>query len=182
MRYFGNYKHLIKPEWVDLLLSTKGIPISPWKDHKENEIEADPDIEQTTARTPEEAALFAKDGPYGNKLIMAEMFTKENLPFILDLGELNYLLDGDWWFIKQLPGQFMPMHRDTKNVHDDNIRIWMPWLDYQEGHVFIHEGKFVEGYVSGDMWRYDKDNDLHGSVNIGLTPRLTFQISYKPIP
>ena len=182
MRFYGNYRHLIKPEWVTALLTTKGIPISPWKDHT-NEIKEDEVVvEQTTAQTPEEAALFAKDGPYGNTLIMAEMFTADNLPFELDLGELNHLLTGDWWFVKQLPGQFMPLHRDTKNTYDDNIRIWMPWLDYQEGHVFIHEGKFVKDYKAGDMWQYDKDNDLHGSVNIGLTPRITFQISQKVIP
>jgi hypothetical protein len=182
MKFLGNYKHLIKDEWIHLLLTTKGIPISPWKDHKESEIEDNIDVEQTTAKSVKEASLFLKDGKYGNSLIMAEMFTNENMPFDLDLKELNYLLNGDWWFVKQSPGQYMPIHRDTKNTHDENTRIWMPWLDYQEGHVFIHNGRFIKDYKMGDLWKYDKDNDLHGSVNLGLTPRLILQISQKLIP
>lgn len=182
MKYLGNFNHLIKPGWIELLLKTKGIPISPWKDHKENEIEDDVVIEQTTAKSPEESLLFDKNGRYGNKLIMAEIFTEENLPFDLDFGELNYLLTGDWWIVKQKPGQFMPIHRDTIHDQTDNTRIWMPWTDYQEGHVFIHEGKFIKDYKAGDMWQYDRDSDLHGSVNIGLVPRIVFQISQKKIP
>jgi hypothetical protein len=182
MKYLGNYKHLIKQEWISLLIETKGTPISPWKDHKESEIEDDVIIEQTTATTKDEASLFSKDGIYGNKLIMAEIFTEENLPFPLNLQELNYLLDGDWWIVKQLPGQYMPMHRDTVHNQNDNIRIWMPLIDYTEGHIFIHEGKFVKDYTAGDLWQYNNDNDLHGSVNLGLTPRFILEISKKKIP
>jgi hypothetical protein len=113
---------------------------------------------------------------------MAEIFDNRNCPFDLDMGELNKYLQGDWWIVKQMPGQFMPLHRDTVNVHDNNYRFWMPWKNYEAGHVFIHENKFVSGYASGDLFRYDQDNDLHGSVNIGLTPRIVLQISQKEIP
>ena len=113
---------------------------------------------------------------------MAEIFTENNLPFNLDLGELNELLIGDWWLVKQMPGQFMPLHRDTVYNQDNNIRLWMPWLDHQEGHIFIHQGKYIKNYLAGDLYQYTKDDDLHGSVNIGLVPRLVLQISKKKIP
>lgn len=181
MDYLGNYKHLIKQEWIDLLLTSKGTPISPWKDYKENEVEEKIDFDQLLTTSAEEQDLFV-NGVYNDNLIMAEIFTEENIPFNLDLGELNYLLTGDWWFVKQLPGQYMPIHRDTPLTHDENNRIWMPWKDYEEGHVFIHEGIFIKNYKAGDVFKYEKDNDLHGSVNLGLTPRLILQISQKKIP
>lgn len=182
MKYLGNYKHLIDPAWIELLLSTPGTPISPWKDHTSSAKKQSIDLDQTLVSNKEQEDLFDTDGVYGDSLIMAEMFNKDNLPFELDLKELNYLLGGDWWFVKQLPGQLMPIHRDTPAYYDDNIRIWMPWLDYDEGHIFIHEGKFINDYKAGDIFKYVKDNDLHGSVNIGLTPRLILQISQKVLP
>lgn len=181
MIFYGNYKHLIKPEWIDKLLSTKGIEISPWKDHTGSNDDAQKNIDQTLAENNEQANLF-KNGTYSDSLIMAEIYDQRNIPFNLDLGDLNKYLDGDWWIVKQNPGQYMPIHRDTVNIHDDNNRFWMPWTDYQEGHVFIHEGKFMNNYKAGDLYRYNKDNDLHGSVNIGLTPRIILQISQKEIP
>lgn len=181
MNYYGNYKDLIKQEWIDILLTTKGIEISPWKDHDGREDTAKVNLNQTLAANEQEKDLFTK-GIYSDNLIMAEIYDKRNCPFELDLGELNKYLQGDWWIVKQMPGQFMPLHRDTVNEWDENYRFWMPWIDYQEGHVFIHEGKFVNDYRAGDLYRYNKDNDLHGSVNIGLTPRIVLQISQKEIP
>jgi len=181
MKYCGNYKHLIDPEWIELLLSTKGIPISPWKDHKENEIKEEIDFNQLLTSTQDERDLFIT-GPYGESLIMAEMFTEENIPFKLDFKEFQHLFAGDWWVIKQLPGQYMPIHRDTAIFYEENNRIWMPFIDYQQGHIFIHEGNFIKDYKAGDMFKYHKDNDLHGSINLSMTPRLVLQISQKPIP
>lgn len=180
MNFYGNFNYLIKDEWIDLLLSTDGIKISPFKDHN-GEDDAEININQTLAKNDEQSNMF-KNGPYGNDLIIAEIFDERNCPFILDMGELNRYLEGDWWIVKQMPGQFMPLHRDTENTYDNNYRFWMPWKDYEPGHVFIHENKFVNNYKAGDLYRYERDNDLHGSVNIGLTPRIVLQISEKIIP
>ena len=181
MKFYGNFNHLIKQEWIDTLISTKGIEISPWKDHDGTDDNVEVNVDQTLATDDSQADMFT-NGPYGNNLIMAEIFDNRNCPFDLDMGELNKYLQGDWWIVKQMPGQFMPLHRDTVNVHDNNYRFWMPWKNYEAGHVFIHENKFVSGYASGDLFRYVQDNDLHGSVNIGLTPRIVLQISQKEIP
>jgi hypothetical protein len=181
MKYCGNYNHLIKSEWIDLLLKTKGIPISPWKDHKDDEVEEEIDFDQLLTTTQDEKDLFL-NGAYDENLIMAEMFNEENIPFELDLKELQHLLVGDWWIVKQLPGQFMPIHRDTAIYYEENNRIWMPLIDYKKGHIFIHEGKFVKDYKAGDMFKYNKDNDLHGSINLSNIPRLVLQISQKIIP
>lgn len=181
MEYLGNFNHLIDPAWIELLLSTKGIHISPWKDHKVDEVKEEIDFNQLLTTTQHEQDLFV-NGVYGENLIMAEMFTEENLPFKLDFKELNYLFVGDWWIIKQLPGQLMPLHRDTAIYYEENKRIWMPLIDYRQGHVFIHEGNFIKNYKAGDMFKYSKDNDLHGSINLSSTPRIILQISQKPIP
>jgi hypothetical protein len=181
MDYYGNYQHLIKDKWIEILLSTKGIEISPFQDNDDSKDKKEKNIDQTLANNSAEEDLF-KNGPYDDNLIMAEIFDNRNCPFELDLGDLNKYLQGDWWIVKQAPGQFMPLHRDTTNVHDDNHRFWMPWKDYEAGHVFIHENKFITNYKCGDLYRYDKDNDLHGSVNIGLSHRIVLQISQKEIP
>lgn len=181
MKFFGNYKHLIKPEWIDLLLTTKGIPISPFKDHDPSNNEKEKDINLTLAKSKQEYSLF-QDGVYGDNLIMAEIFDRRNCPFKLDLEELNQFLNGDWWIVKQMPGQFMPLHRDTANIHDKNYRFWMPWKDYEAGHVFIHENRLISNYKAGDIYQYNKDNDLHGSANIGFSSRIVLQISSKELP
>lgn len=181
MKYYGNYKHTINPEWVDTILNTKGIEISPFNDKDPLKKTKEKNLDQTLVSNKNEEDLFTS-GVYSDNLIMAEIFDKRNCPFELDMLELNEYLVGDWWIVKQMPGQFMPMHRDTVNTHDDNYRFWMPWTNYQDGHVFIHNGKFISNYSCGDLYRYEKDDDLHGSVNIGLTPRIILQISQKLIP
>jgi len=181
MKFYGNYKNLIKQEWIDKILNTKGIEISPWTDHDESNKSNEIDLDQTLVQNEEQQELYT-GGVYGDSLVMAEIFDQRNIPFYLDLGDLNYFLTGDWWIVKQKPGQFMPLHRDTPNSYNNNYRFWMPWTDYQQGHVFIHEEKFIKNYQCGDLYRYNKDNDLHGSVNIGLTSRIVLQISQKELP
>jgi hypothetical protein len=178
MKFCGNYKHIIKPEWIDALLNSKGTLITPFHDYVEDPIQAKKLLEDRyiPERVNATDDIFI-NGAYGSNLIMAEMYTKDNLPFEIDLGELNQFLVGDWWIIKQLPGQFMPVHKDTANPVDDNHRFWFPWTDYTPGHVFIHEGKFVGNYKAGDLWQYNNDDDLHGSANISTTPRIIMQIS-----
>jgi hypothetical protein len=171
MEFYGNYKHLIKEEWIDILLKTLGNTISPFEDPKKI------NLKKTTASSDNEKSLFLDDGIYGSNLIMCELFDRDNLPFSLDLGELNYLLNGSWWIVKQMPGQYMPIHRDTIHRKEGNRRIWMPLLDYQEGHIFMHEGTFMKDYKAGDMWLYYNDDDLHCCVNLGYTPRIVLQIS-----
>ena len=183
MKFYGNYKHLIKQEWIDLLLSSKGHTISPFDDHIEQEenIKKEISITKTTASSEKEIEMFEEKGIYGPDLIIAEMYTNRNNPFELDLGEFNPLMEDNWWIVKQMPGQFMPLHRDVLEPDNDHIRIWMPWYDYQPGHIFIHEGKFVKDYKAGDMWIYNDVNDLHGSANISLTPRIVLQLTLKKI-
>lgn len=186
MKYFGNYRHLIKPEWIEALLSVKGTLITPFHDYVEDTETAEKLLKERyipgriNPKTPEEENLFLT-GVYGSKLIMAEMFTADNLPFNLDLSELNKFLAGDWWIIKQMPGQFMPIHRDTAKPVKNNHRFWFPWTDYKLGHVFIHRRKFIDNYRAGDLFRYDNDDDLHGSVNLSDTPRIIMQISENVI-
>jgi hypothetical protein len=86
-----------------------------------------------------------------------------------------------WWFIKMMPGHFMPMHRDPHITLDKEktncTRYWMPLQDYSPGHIFIYKETFMTNYKAGDLWAYDDANELHGACNIGYTPRLTFQFT-----
>lgn len=182
MKYCGNYKHLIQSEWIEAILDTKGTPITPFHDYTEDPIKAKKLLEERyikerlpTTNPTEEELYFT--GPYNSNLIMAEIFTKENCPFDMHLKELDQYLIGDWWIVKQLPGQFMPIHRDTAKPVDNNHRYWFPWTDFQTGHIFLHRGQFINNYKAGDLFRYDHDDDLHGSANISLQPRIIMQIS-----
>ena len=182
MKYCGNYRHLIQPHWIQSILATQGTLITPFHDYDSDPIKAAVLLqerfipERTPANNQEHLNLFLT-GAYNSDLIMAEMFTADNLPFDVDLKELNLFLKGDWWIIKQLPGQFMPIHRDTAKPVSNNHRFWFPWIDYQPGHIFMHNGKFIDNYKAGDLFQYENDDDLHGSVNLSLQPRIVMQIS-----
>ena len=182
MKYCGNFKHLIKPQWIQSILQSKGTLITPFHDYVDDPAVAATLLKQryiperVAAKNQAQQDLFLS-GVYDSNLIMAEMFTADNLPFQLELGEVNRFLKGDWWTIKQMPGQFMPMHRDTAKPVKDNHRFWFPWVDYEPGHVFLHQGKFIDNYSAGDLFQYYEDDDLHGSVNLSLNPRIIMQIS-----
>jgi hypothetical protein len=53
----------------------------------------------------------------------------------------------------------------------------MPWQDYQPGHVFLYENKFISEYKFGDLYQYYDSNALHGAANIGHVPRIILQVS-----
>ena len=85
-----------------------------------------------------------------------------------------------WWFIKMIPGQFMPMHRDphiTETWFTNCTRYWMPLQDYSPGHVFIYNNVLMTDYKAGDLWQYTDANEIHGACNIGYSTRLTFQFT-----
>ena len=85
-----------------------------------------------------------------------------------------------WWFSKMDPGHIMPMHIDKA---DPNIKIhkyWMPWTDYEKGHIFMVEDRVITDYRAGDVFMFENPGAWHGAVNIGHSPRAILQITdYK---
>ena len=88
-----------------------------------------------------------------------------------------------WWVIKMIPGNFMPMHKDShvlkhQNDNSKNVnRYWMPLKDWEPGHIFMYEDMVLTNYKAGDLWVYDDSTALHGAANIGHTDRIIMQIS-----
>lgn len=89
--------------------------------------------------------------------------------------------DITWWFSKMTPGSVMPMHVD-RAVPDITInKYWMPWTDYEPGHIFSIGKEIITDYKIGDVYRFDDAGEWHGACNIGFTDRAVLQITdYKP--
>lgn len=163
MKYIGNFADWIKDEWIEEILSNRGT--------------ARP-AEVKKPDSPEEEAEYAKARAAGfrDDDIFFYMFGKNNTtfditpPFIQD----NY----HWWVTKMLPGNFMPVHVDPHTKFQKNSkRYWMPWQDYEPGHLFLYEDTVITNYKKGDVYVYEDASALHGASNIGLTPRIVLQVS-----
>jgi hypothetical protein len=75
-----------------------------------------------------------------------------------------------------LPGQFIPVHGDLAMATRKNAKsYWMPWQDWESGHVFMHQDKTVSNYKKGDVYEYDA-SVVHCAINIGDTPRIVLQV------
>lgn len=160
MKYLDNYRTWIKQEYIDFLLSNNGTP------------------RPNGGKNPDcEEFRIAPTVGYDMSATWWYFYDPSDFPF-----ELTPPFEGNrkwiWWFIKMLPGNYMPMHRDPHVYADDRIkdckRYWMPLQDYQDGHVFIYDNKMITDYHAGDLYAYDDANAIHGACNIGYTPRLTF--------
>ena len=103
------------------------------------------------------------------------VFYEENMPLEIippiTIDNYDYYT---WAFNKLLPGDVIPLHRDVPHPKGTRLaRYWMPLQDYTAGHGFIVDGVLVNDYKAGDLFRFREDA-LHGSFNIGDTPRLTY--------
>jgi hypothetical protein len=159
MKFVGNYKHWITKEVVDFLLNNDG---TPRPNGGEN-----PDCEEFKL-APQVGYDMTKTWWY--------FYNQKNMPFDL-VPPIETDKSVIWWFIKMLPGNYMPMHRDPHVEHNDignPKRYWMALQDYEPGHVFIYKDTMLTNYKAGDLWEYEDANELHGACNISYIPRLTF--------
>jgi hypothetical protein len=162
MKFIGNFASWINPNWVNYLLTNDGT------------------LRPSGGGNPDsEEFRIATSAGYDLTQTYWQHFDEKSCPLVITPP-----IDTDkhvmWWFIKMLPGKFMPMHRDphvTDYEFKNCTRYWMPLQDYSPGHVFIYNKEFIVDYCAGDLWAYDDANEIHGSCNIGYTPRLTFQFT-----
>lgn len=163
MQYHGNYRDWIDPKWTEYMSENVG-EIHPQQDNDEY--------------GENNSLQLIKDYGYDINSIFWHSYESRSFPFDVTIpiaGE-----NTDWWFVKMLCGNFIPMHKDHN--HDDYSglncrRFWMPLQDYVEGHVFINGGEFIKDYSAGDLFEYDQ-HERHGCFNISMgVPRYTFNFA-----
>jgi hypothetical protein len=163
MQLIGNFKEHIHPGWIDEILNSRGTG-RPAEGKTPDSVEEEKEYQK------------ASSAGYKSTDIYFYMFDKTNTSFNLELPfiEKKY----HWWITKMLPGNFMPMHVDPHTLYQANSeRYWMPWQDYQPGHIFLYQDQFISNYKMGDLYRYGDSSALHGAANIGHAPRIVLQIS-----
>ena len=163
MKYIGNYANWINPEWIQYMESNIG--------------EKHPRVDPNEYG---EGNPLEKIKKYGYNLENTFWYSFEQRSFPFDL-DFPFDLKGskDWWFVKMLPGNFIPFHKDhpPKNESEQLTarRFWMPLQNYTEGHIFIMEHEFLKDYKAGDVFEYDDEAGRHAACNLsmGIT-RYTF--------
>jgi hypothetical protein len=161
MKFIGNFKDWIKPEWIEYLLQHDG-------------------TKRPSGGENPECNEFSKAPIVGYDLTKTYWYHYTNHTFPFEVVPPIETQNNMWWFIKMLPGNFMPMHRDPHITQDDKkecVRYWMPLQDYEPGHIFVYNKQMMVDYNMGDLWAYSDANELHGACNIGYNPRLTFQFT-----
>jgi len=160
MIYIGNYSNYIQQEWIDFIMSNDGTR------------------RPGGGRNPnvEEFQNASKSG-YDLTQTYWYIYESDTFPFTINppITVSNVFI---WWFIKMLPGNIMPMHKDPHAVNEQNSkRYWMALQDYEPGHIFIYNKELLTDYKKGDIYMYDDSRELHGACNIGYVPRLVFNFS-----
>jgi len=163
MKYMGNYANWINPEWIDYMEANVG--------------EKHPRIDPNEYGEGNSLEKLRKYG-YSLEDTFWYSFEERSFPFKLeppfDVGGIR-----DWWFVKMLPGNFIPFHRDHP---PDNLpegmtarRFWMPLKDYVEGHIFIMGHEYLKDYKAGDVFEYDDEAERHAACNLSMgISRYTF--------
>lgn len=162
MNYIGNFIDSIPQAWVDEILHSEG-----WT------VPRDLFLNPNVILNKDEERWFRGD-LYDKSSKFFEVFYKDRCSFDIKLPFSPISLD--WWIVKMMPGEFIPVHGDLAMAGRTNGKsYWMPWTDWEPGHIFIWEDQSISTYKRGDVFEY---NSLvpHGAVNIGTTPRIILQI------
>jgi hypothetical protein len=164
MHYIGNYKDWIDKNWVTEVLGSRGDG-RPAEGQKPDS----PEMDQEYSK--------AKSAGYKDDEIYFWMFDKKNVSF--EITQPPWITGSfHWWITKMFPGNFMPVHTDPHTQYQKNSkRYWMPWQDYQPGHLFLYKDLVITNYKAGDVYVYEDSSAIHGAANIGHTPRIVLQIS-----
>lgn len=169
LKFICNVRNWLKQSWIDEVSATTGFraPVDLFKKEKQELHEED---------------IRAKNSGYSLDAFYYTLIEKPHLNF--EIPNIPGISNGEvhWWITKMVPGQFMPVHRDPRITTKKNIeRYWMPWTDWECGHIFSYEDTVVGGYRKGDLFLMENPDALHGAANIGLTPRITLNIGVERI-
>lgn len=163
MKYIGNYKEIIKEEYINEILNNIGFKgqIAPSS------------IENKDRYKEYELAIEAG---WSTETVYWWRYTNENTSIKLEFPWITSNNSTTWWIVKQTPGQVQPMHVDVDKTNNCR-RYWMPLQDYEPGHILINENYFLSGYKKGDVFEFGTALDLHGSANIGLGTRIVLLVT-----
>lgn len=162
MIFLGNYSHWINPNWLTSILNTAGC-VAP----------RDVNFSQDGRKEMHESEkqmyeVYGTDGEFFNLLESSMLDFEIDPPWIDE--------EFHWWITKMKPGQFIPVHCDGPK-HLKGKRYWMPLTDWELGHIFMYEDRYVKNYKAGDLWMYEQSMAPHGAINIGHNVRLILQVS-----
>ena len=158
MQFVSNYKQLIEQRTIDYMLNNKGVrkPEFPLVDYQ-----------------MENYLRWTNNG-YNMDRIGWNFFTGIDFPWEIQLPFNNVNIR--WWFSKLDVGDMFPLHTDTFDTSKTVKRFWMAYTDYQPGHIFTCGNKVLTDYVAGDMFEFTDPDMIHGSCNIGFSPKISLQI------
>jgi hypothetical protein len=173
MKYVGNFRHLIKDEWIEEVMKAPGklVPKDYFPEGATKYIDAnlgDAEYNEDEARWFESG--YKVSDTFFSVIYDCDLNFKIDLPFASSNAHL--------WFTRMEPGQFIPIHvdRGRSNAGDNLKGYWMAWTDWEPGHVFMYEDEAISGYKVGDVYIYEDPRAIHCAVNIGMNTRLALQI------
>ena len=128
---------------------------------------------------------YPQDAHYdNNNTILYQNFDQAPTE-IIALAEQHFQKNYSITMIKQLPGQFIPRHKDkhykfkskNKKCNQKKILRYCIFLeDWKPGHYFEYDDKPVRPWYAGDVVVLEQ-GIYHRSVNAGTHPKYTAQIT-----
>ena len=161
MKFIGNFSNWIKQEWVDEVLKNNGWTVP-------RDLAKDPQVQLNN----DEQKWFTSGYKMSDHFFSA--FYKSDCSFNIEPPWSPQ--SWDWWIVKMMPGQFIPVHGDLAMATRKNAKsYWMPWQDWESGHVFMYQDKTITNYKKGDVYE-DDASVVHCAINIGVAPRIVLQV------
>lgn len=167
LKFICNVGDWLQQSWIDEAFHSSGFKAPLDLFSKENQSLHEEDIK-------------AVNSGYSLDQFYYTLIERQHLSF--ELLEIPGVHQGQihWWITRMTPGQFMPVHRDPRITTKKNIqRYWMPWTDWECGHIFCYEDIVISEYQKGDLFLMENPDALHGAANIGLTPRMSLNIGVE---
>lgn len=175
MKYVGNFRHLIKDEWIAELTQVSGKVVP--KDYFPEGATKYTDANLKEKDYNEDEARWFDSGYYKPSDTFFSVIYDSDLSF--KITHLPFVSDNThWWFTKMDPGQYIPIHIDRgESIGGNNLKgYWMAWTDWEPGHVFMYEDEAIKDYKIGDVYEYEDPRAMHCAINIGRNTRIALQI------
>jgi len=162
MNHLGNFADIIPQDWIDEILYKQG-----WA------VPKDLFLNPNVILNQDEEKWFTNN-LYDKSSKFFSVFYSDHCSFNVKLPFAPK--SPDWWIVKMMPGEYIPVHGDLAMADRPHGKsYWMPWQDWEPGHVFVWEDQFVSNYKKGDVFEYDSSVP-HCAINIGTSPRIILQI------
>jgi hypothetical protein len=183
MKKIGNYKSWIPEGLLDVIQSNDGdvVPVyqpDKWRGRPEWDRAR---IELEKAGYPDLNYKFHQYTIETDciKKYMTEMILKDQSFVLKSPINPHWCENGHWWIVKYKPGDMQPMHFDPHIIDTkDCLRYTMMLSEYEDGHIFTYDDFLLTDYQIGDVFLWPDAMVLHGAANIGMTTRISLQMSF----